>query len=221
MSRDSRKLLTMLEDLAKQNNITTIVTLGEIYQCDQLMLKYYISPVENVIRTKLRSIGKKSSKHFTVHYWTTIIETTFSNNYSVQREGNDVGKIDDKMPTSFEWINKYILTDYSDFDAKSLHQIVRTYNEDMILKAIKVGKDNKVYNIPYIKAVLEREQAMTNMKKQEMERLADKAESASSILDRQKVENSISDVASASYNWDKAKEDAELMAKFNQMFGGE
>ena len=96
----------MLEDLARQNNITTIVTLGEIYQCDQLMIKYYISPVENVIRTKLRSVGKKSSKHFTVHYWTTIIETTFSNNYSVQREGNTIGKVSDQMPKSFEWINK-------------------------------------------------------------------------------------------------------------------
>ena len=91
----------------------------------------------------------------------------------------------------------------------------------MVIKAIKVGKDNNVYSIPYIKAVLEREQAMTNIKRQEMEKLVNKAESSSAILNKQKVNNSISDVASASYNWDKAKEDAELVAKFNEMFGGE
>lgn len=219
MSRESRRLLTDLETLAKQSNITTIVTLGEIYQCDLLLMKYYYNPVVNVIRNKLRSISKKSSKHFTISYWISIIERTFSNNMSVRRGDGTHIIINDKPP-AFDYINKYLITDYSDFDAHSLVEILSKYDCDMINKAIKVGRDNNVYNIPYIKAVLEREQAAINIKKQRYEKIASKADSSAEILHTSKVNNSITDVVSASYNWDKAKEDAELMDKFNKMFGG-
>ena len=222
MHRESRKLLQELEKLAKQNNITTIVTLGEIYQCDQLVMKYYISPVLNVINNKLKHIGKKTSKHFTVQYWVTIIETTFNNNMSVQRDGYWVGTVLDRNtpPISYQWINNYMPCDYGDNDTNTILRLIHEYSEDTIIKAINVGKSNNVYSIQYVKAVIEKEQALSNMKKQDIEKLANKAESATSILDRDKVDNNIMDVASAAYNWDKAKEDADIIAQFNQMFGG-
>ena len=136
------------------------------------------------------------------------------------RRGDGTHIIINGKPPAFDYINKYLITDYSDFDAHSLVEILSKYDCDMINKAIKVGRDNNVYNIPYIKAVLEREQATINIKKQRYEKMASKADSSAEILHTSKVNNSITDVVSASYNWDKAKEDAELMDKFNKMFGG-
>lgn len=221
MHRESRKLLLELEKLAKQNNITTIVTLGEIYQCDQLVMKYYISPVLNVINSKLKHIGKKMSKHYSIQYWVTIIETTLGNNMSVQRDGWKGMAIDKcSPPVIFQTINNYMPCDYGDNDASTIIDLMGKCPDSMITKAINIGKQNNVYSIQYVKAVIEKEQALSNIKKQGIEKLADKAESATSILDRDKVSNNIMDVASASYNWDKAREDAELVAQFNAMFGG-
>ena len=212
-----------LEKLAKQNNITTIVTLGEIYQCDQLVMKYYINPVLNVIHNKLRHIGKKTSKHFTIQYWVTIIETTLGNNISVQREGYMIGFIDKgQPPISYQIMMNYLpQCDYGDSVAIAMIELSRKYSDSEVMHAINVGKQNNVYSIQYVKAVIEREQALSNIKKQGIEKLADKAESAVSILEKDKVNNTIMDVASAAYSWEKAKEDAELMAQFNAMFGGD
>lgn len=184
-------------------------------------MKYYINPVLNVIENKLRHIGKKTSKHFGIQYWVTIIETTLGSNMSVQRDGWK-GVIIDKStpPVTYQWINNYIPCDYGDHDANTIIELIHKYSEQMIIKAINVGKSNNVYSIQYVKAVVEKEQALSNISKQKIEDLASKAESAVSILNRDKADNTIMDVASAAYNWDKAKEDAELVAQFNAMFGG-
>lgn len=217
----SRELLLKLENLAKQSNITTMVTLGEIYQCDQLVMKYYINPVLSMIENKLRHISKKTSKHFSIQYWVTVIETTLGNNTSVQRDGWKNVIIDKNTPPmTYHWINNYMPCDYGDNDTNTIIELMHKYSEQTIVKAINVGKSNNVYSIQYVKAVVEKEQALSNIKKQDIEKLATKAESAVSILDRGKVDNSITDVASAQYNWDKAREDAELVAQFNAMFGG-
>ena len=221
MHRESRKLLTELERLAKQNNITTMVTLGEVYQCDQLVMKYYINPVLNMIHNKLKHISKKSSKHFTAQYWVTIIETSFSNNMSVRRDcGFD--QIDrNNPPASYQIMMNYLPPcDYGDSVVMTMIELSHKYSDDAIIKSINIGKQNNVYSVQYIKAILEREAAVHEIEMQKIGTLASKAESAKSILDRNKVDNSITDVASAAYNWEKAKEDADLIAQFNAMFGG-
>lgn len=222
MHRMSRELLQKLENLAKQNNITTIVTLGEIYQCDQLVMKYYINPVLNVIENKLKHVGKKTSKHFSIQYWVTIIETTLGNNDSVQRDGWRNVIIDKNTPPiTYHRINNYMPCDYGDNDTNTIIELMHKYSDAEIMKAINVGKSNNVYSIQYVKAVIEREQALSNIQKQKIEDLANKAESAVSVLDKPKVDNTVMDVASAVHNWDKAKKDAELIAQFNAMFGGD
>lgn len=218
----SRELLQKLENLAKQNNITTMVTLGEIYQCDQLVMKYYINPVLNVIENKLKHVSKKTSKHFSIQYWVTIIETTLGHNLSVQRADGYLFPIDKNAPPmSYQIMMNYQPCDYGDSVAMAMIDLSRKYSDKAIMNAINVGKSNNVYSIQYVKAVIEREQALSNIHKQKIEDLASKAESAVSVLDRSKVENTIMDIASASHNWDKAREDAELVAQFNAMFGGD
>ena len=163
MHRTSRDLLLKLENLARQNNITTIVTLGEIYQCDQLVMKYYINPVLNVIENKLKHIGKKTSKHFSIQYWVTIIETTLSNNMSVRRDNWNYVIDKNTPPTIYQLINNYMPCDYGDNDARTIFELINKYSKDMIVNAINVGKNNNVYSIQYVKAVVEKEQALSNI----------------------------------------------------------
>lgn len=222
MHRQSRELLLKLESLAKQNNITTMVTLGEIYQCDQLVMKYYINPVLNVIENKLRHIGKKTSKHFSIQYWVTIIETTLGNNMSTQRDTGYYIIDRGAPPMSYQLMMNYLPPcDYGDSVADAMLRLSHKYSDNMIMKAINVGKSNNVYSIQYVKAVIEKEQALSSINKQKIEAIVSKTESAVSVLNKDKVDNTVMDVASAVYNWDKAKEDADLIRQFNSMFGGD
>jgi hypothetical protein len=146
------------------------------------------------------------------------------NNLSVQRaDGGFLGPINrDTPPMSYQIMMNYLPPcDYGDSVAMAMIDLSRKYSDEVIVRAINVGKSNNVYSVQYVKAVIEKEQALSNIHKQKIEGLAFKAESAVSVLDRGKVDNTVMDVASAAYNWDKAKEDAELIAQFNAMFGGD
>lgn len=90
----------------------------------------------------------------------------------------------------------------------------------MIDKAISIAKQNKVYNVQYVKAVLEKEQALSNIRQQELNNLRTRVEDSNHILDRQRVEHSVLDMASTQYDWNKAKENAELERKMQELIGG-
>ena len=90
----------------------------------------------------------------------------------------------------------------------------------MIKASIRVATENKVYNIQYIKAVLERAQALSNMKRQDIERIRAKADNSNSVLDKQIVQHSVLDVATSQYSWEQAKANAELERKLAEKFGG-
>lgn len=221
MSRESRRLLTELDSLAARYNITTLVTPSQVYATDQLILKYYTAPILNAIKSRVKLLKNKSSKHFTVEHWVSVLDSIFSNNTGVRRDGSVVQTIDanDIGCRGFQCISKYLVTDYSVIDAETIYKIVHTYDDGMVQNAIRSAINNKVYNVQYINAILEREQAVSNMKKQDIQKLRERAENASSILNRQKVTHSIMDVASSQYNWDKQKENAELEQKMYELFG--
>jgi hypothetical protein len=80
-----------------------------------------------------------------------------------------------------------------------------------------VAKQNVVYNIPYINAILEKAQAYADLERIRIDKLADKAMSSSSILDKPKVQHTSIDMAVTQYNWKKMQEDAELERKFNEI----
>lgn len=221
MSREARKLLTELEEMALKYNITTLVTSGQIYVADQITLKYYTAPILNAIKSKVKGLKKKSSKHFTVEHWVSVLDSIFQSNSGVRREGSVVQYVDmnDIGYQGFQLLSKYLLTDYSISDAEMMYKVVHTYSTSSIHDAIITAKGNKVYNIQYVNAILEREQALSNMKKQELQKLRERAENANSILDKQKVNNSMMDVAMSQYNWEKQKENAELEEKMQKIFG--
>lgn len=221
MSREARKLLNELEIMANQNNISTLVTPSQIYVADQIILKYYTAPIINAIKSKVNGLKSKSSKHFTVEHWISVLDSIFSNNMGVRREGSVVQVIDgnDIGSQGFQQLIKYFITDYSISDAEMVYKVVHMYEPHNINDAIRTAINNKVYNIQYVNAILEKEQALSNMKKQEMQKLRERADNASSILNKHKVKHSIIDVASSQYDWERQKENAELEKKLYEIFG--
>ena len=222
MSREARKLLNELDIMAQNNNITALVTPSQIYVADQLTMKYYTTPILNAIKSKVNQLKNKSSKHFTVEHWVSVLNSMFQSNMGVQRDESPVQIIDghDNGTVGFELISKFLSVDYSTVDAEVIYVICHTYTDEMIKASIRVATENKVYNIQYIKAVLERSQALSNMKRQEIEKIRAKADNSNSVLDKQIVQHSVLDVATSQYSWEQAKANAELERKLAEKFGG-
>jgi hypothetical protein len=221
MSREARKLLSELEVMATQANISTLVTPSQIYVADQIILKYYTAPILNAIKSKVRGLKSKSFKHYTVEHWVSVLDSIFMSNIGVRREGSVVQIIDgnDIGYEGFQHISKYLITDYSISDAEMIYKVVHTYEPNTIRNAIRTAISNKVYNIQYINAILEKEQALSNIKKQELQKLRERANNASSILNKNKIQHSVMDLATSQYNWEKQKENAELEKKMKEIFG--
>lgn len=222
MSREARKLLTDLDALALQYNITTLVTPSQVYTADQLIQKYYTAPILNAIKSKVKSLKNKTSKHFTVEHWVSVLDSIFASNYGVRREGSVyIQTVDghDIGLQGFMLIAKYLPTDYSINDAEMIYHIVHTNTPESIQSAIRTAMANKVYNIQYINAILEKEQALSNIRKQEIGKLRERANNSNSVLTRTKVERNVIDNAVSQYNWEQAKNNAELERKMKEIFG--
>lgn len=220
MSREARKLLNELELMAMQHNITTIVTPSQIFVADQIVQKYYTAPILNCIKSKVKGLKNVSSKHFTVEHWVSVLDSIFVTNTSVRRENSHMQIIGSTIGLpGFNIISKYMITDYSLQDAEKIHQLVLKYTDMDIQKAVDIAVSNKVYNVQYISAILEREQALSNMRKEEMAKLRERAEDSNHILNKPKVEHSVLDMAVSQYNWEQAKQNAELERMLEEKFG--
>lgn len=223
MNRESRKILNNLELLAQQNGTSTLVTSTGIYIAEQVSLKYYTAPILNMIKSKVKQLKNKSSKHFTIEHWVSVLDSIFSDNMSVRRgnsvvqvvDGNDIGN------QGFQVISKYLPTDYSINDAELIYKVIHTYESHRIQSACKIAISNNVYNIQYVNAILEKEQALSNIKKHGIEELNKRAENASEILNRQKIQHTVMDVASSKYDWEQQKQNAELERRMQELLGGE
>ena len=66
MSREARRLLNELESLAGQYKTSTLVTPQQVYIADQITQKYYTAPILNAIKSKVKALKNRSSKHFTI-----------------------------------------------------------------------------------------------------------------------------------------------------------
>lgn len=221
MSREARRLLNELDTLAGQYKTSTLVTPQQVYIADQITQKYFTAPILNAIKSKVKALKNRSSKHFTIEHWVSVLDSMFASNGSVRREGSIVQSVEvDDGYLGFQSIIKYLVTDYGSRDAGEIYEIVHKYSNDMIDNAISIAKQNKVYNIQYVKAVLEKEQALSNIRQKELNNLRNKVEDSNHILNRQKVEHSVLDMATTQYDWEKAKQNAELERKMQGLIGG-
>jgi hypothetical protein len=188
-----------------------------MYVADQLVLKYFAAPILNSIKSKLKNMRTKSSKHFTIEYWVPVLEQMFSMNNSARREGSPILAIETTSNPSFVWISQYLITDYSLGDAQIIYDMVHKYTEAMILSAINTARKSGVYNIQYVNAILEKAVAMAGIEQHKMEKLVTRAETSASILDRELKQHTPLEMAMAQYSWQKIQEDAELERRFNKI----
>lgn len=216
MSREARTIISHLDDLASQHNITQLVTPSEIMMADLLCLKYYTAPIISMINQKIKKMKKVGSKHFVPSYWLNVIDGIWYNNSSVKREYQIglYGSID-----SFGYISSYIPTDYSIKDAYEIYCMITTHTPMAVLNAIHIAKANNVYNIYYVKAVIEKEQAVANIRKQEIQSIIDKEKESDRILSKEKVHNTEDDIEMMKQNWSNTKANAELESMFNKLYG--
>lgn len=215
MCRESRKILNELCNLASKYNITTLVTPSEIMMADFMCLRYYTNPVINVIRTRIKTMKSKNSKHFTVEYWLNVISKILyckngtCRDYSVGLPGN----ID-----SFALLSKYLIVDYSIADAYDIYTMITTHTQESIRNAIRIAKQNNVYNIQYLRTIIEKERAISNIKNDRLQVLINKENDSNKILDRVKVVNTEEDMEEVKDNWEKMQENATLEKMFNEIY---
>lgn len=215
MCRESRKILNELGNLASKYNITTLVTPSEIMMADFMCLRYYTNPVINVIRTRIKTMKSKNSKHFTVEYWLNVVSKILyckngtCRDYSVGLPGN----ID-----SFALLSKYLIVDYSIADAYDIYTMITTHTQESIRNAIRIAKQNNVYNIQYLRTIIEKERAISNIKNDKLQVLINKENDSNKILDRVKVVNTEEDMEEVKDNWEKMQENATLEKMFNEIY---
>lgn len=218
MSRDARRVLTELDALANNYGINPIVTQTHAYIADQLTLKYYANAIINAMRSKIKNMRTRASKHFTIDYWVNILDTMFSYNQGVIKN-KDV-HIDTKGNQTFNDLTDYISADYGAQDAMTINNIIHQFEYPIVYRAIRIARDNNVANINYVNAILSREKTERDMRAQKIRAVGDKAEHSKDILNKQRQEHTVMDMATAQYNWDKAHEDADIEKMFNDLYGG-
>lgn len=216
MCRETRAVLNYLDNIAKENNVSLMVTPSEIMTGDLLCLRYYTQPILNIIANKIKKVKNKTSKQFKCEYWLNIMNKLFVNTGEVKREYQVI------LPPSvesFELISTYMPVDYNIKEAYMIYNTCITHTLSNIQYAVRVAQQNKVYNINYINAILKKEQAIANIKRQEIQDIIAKEDKSNVILYRPKVNNTEEEVKSAVKHWEDMKINAEIEAIFNGLYG--
>lgn len=215
MCRESRKIFEFLDDIAIKNGVQGIITPAHIFICDSLVCKFFTQPMLNVITNKLNHIGKKSSKHFEITYWDSIITMMLTDKSASRKNEFDTGNYD-----VYDVINKLMIVDYSMEDALVIFKIASEYTVAEVEYAYNIAKSAGVYNIQYMKAILEREKAEKQIEITKIDNLTTKIEKSNNLLNTDIRQHSAIDVAIAQYEFRKKIEDYELERKMNELVGG-
>lgn len=215
MSRDSRKLFEFIDGIASKHGVQGMITPAHIYICDTLVCQFYVTAIENVIRNKLNHIGKKTSRHFDITYWESIVRLMLTDkgamrNHNISQSLN---------AESFNIINELMITDYSVEDATMMNRIIADNNTNTIRKACDIAKSSNVRNIQYISAVIDRMNAELGLRIMKIDKLGEKIERSSKI-DNKVHEHTILDIALAKYEYQKKVEEYELERKMNELLEG-
>jgi hypothetical protein len=221
MNRDSRKVYAFLSSVCNSNNIDYEFNHRDIYLLDKLMVKYYPNPVITLIKSKIKSI-KFSQKHATISYWYTIIDNIFKNNMDVKRMTQNIQyTLPDELAAIIYWeiISNYLICDYSYDDMVLLQTIVNRFKNDDIQYAINVGKNQDIYNVRYLNAVLERQEAHRIQKKMKIEKINRKVEESNKLLDNEIHEHNMLDMAQAEWNWKNTYDNMVIENQLNKIKG--
>ena len=217
MCRESRKIFEELDRQANKYDVQGITTPAHIYICDRLICEYYTAPVINILKQRIKSIKNKEWKHFTIEYWEPVIRKTLKNVGSTHRDIIDI-RCDNQDGFTYI-ISNYLIADYSITDAIMLNRLVNNTPLASIKYACEEAKKYGVREIRYINAIIDKERAKQEEKVRAISNLSNKIEKSDKLKTINKQTHSVMDMASAQYNYNKARENAELERRFEEVFG--
>ena len=217
MCRESRKIFEELDRQASMNDVQGLITPAHIYICDRLICEYYTAPIINILKQRIKAVKNKEWKHFTIEYWEPVIRKSLKNAASTHR---DIAGIECGNQDGFTYIvTNYLIADYSITDAITLNKLVNNTPLASIKYACEEAKRYGVREIRYINAIIDKERAKQEEKTRAIANLSDKIKGSDRLIQTQTHTHTIMDIASAQYNYEKAKENAELERKFKEAFG--
>lgn len=218
MCRESRKVFDELERQALMNNVQGLITPAHVYICDRLICEYYTAPIINILKQRIKSVKNKEWKHFTIEYWEPVIRNSLRNATGTHRE-TIVNIGCDNQDGFTHVIADYLIADYSITDAIMLNRLINSVPLASIKYACDEAKRYGVREIRYINAIIDKERAKQEEKIRSINNLSAKIGESDKLTQIQTHRHTIMDVASAQYNYEKAKQDAELERQFREAFG--
>ena len=221
MCRESRKIFDELDKQASMNNVQGIITPAHIYICDRLICEYYTAPIINILKQRIKTIKNKEWKHFTIEYWEPVIRKNLKNATGTHRESTmDIVGCDNQDGFTYV-ISNYLIADYSISDAMTLNRLINNIPLASIKYACEEAKKYNVREIRYINAIIDKERAKQEEKVRSINALSDKISQSNKLVQTPTYKHTVMDIASAQYNYEQAKQNAELERRFMEVFGND
>lgn len=217
MCRESKRIFDELNRQASMNNVQGLTTPAHIYICDRLICEYYTAPMINILKQRIKGVRNKEWKHFTIEYWEPVIRKSLKNAASTHRDTTDIGR--DNQDGFTYIISNYLIADYSISDAIMLNRLVNNTPLASIKYACEEAKKYGVREIRYINAIIDKERAKQEEKVRVIGALSDKISQSDKLVQTQTHRHTMMDIASAQYNYEQAKQNAELERMFKEVFG--
>jgi len=227
MSRDSRKIFQLLDDMAVKYNVQCEISPVHIHMCEIVMMKYNVMPVVNILKSRIQSVKQVQDKHVSFEYWFPVIANMLKNNNSAVRKNwtrdpvwfnSDTDAMNAAIAAFSVLIGNYLLTDYSYSDMMIVMELSYSYALSDITKACDIGRNNKVYDVKYIRAIVEKERMKRVIEDQVRATIQDKVRVSTDKINKVEVHRHTPlDIAGAVGKWNQAIENAKLEKKFNDM----
>ena len=218
MCRESRKIFEELDRQASMNDVQGLITPAHIYICDRLICEYYTAPIINILKQRIKAVKNKEWKHFTIEYWEPVIRKNLKNASGTHRENaTNIGC--DNQDGFTNVVLNYLIADYSVTDAIILNKLVNSTPSASIKYACDEAIRYGVREIRYINAIIEKEKARQEERARSITALSEKIGQSDKLVQTQTHRHTVMDIAVAQYNYEKAKENAELERKFKEAFG--
>ena len=225
MSRSSRLVMNELNKLAKDSNVQGLTIPAHVYMCDYMTIKYSHRAIVNIIRSKLASIApsRRQSKHYTVAYWYSVIDSMLKDNPNAKMDVGDATIYGDMQDyNSFNHLTRhYLKSDYSNQDALTINNIVNTTDFITIVNACKVAERNCVFNMQYLRTIIDGEKQRAEYEALKTRLVNEKATESSNRLRMDIHTHTPLELAKIEYDYNQKRNDIllELMLK-NLLEGG-
>lgn len=217
MSREARRLINFLNEEAKIHGVQGFTISAHLYIADYISVSYYMAPIINMIKSRIRS-SNKQYKQFTTEYWLPIIESMMSKQNGVKRiyDGMGISPIlTDNITQQYEKLTDFIGSDYSISEAEAILRIVNTTGYNRLCDACNEAQKYGASSALYVQSVLNSIAKQDDTKNRIIQQLTEKIEGTKVGVDI--VYHTPLELAQMEYELQCKRENAELVRKFKEL----